>query len=201
VEIRYLLWDFGDTLADERFLWTSPTGVPGWTDCYRDLAGGEFGSRWNRGLATFDELAAEMSARLAMSTTAVVAHARRCCQRIRFFEHSWAVARSHELPQALVTVNADVFRNVVMANYPLGNAFDVVVISAEEGTEDKTDLCDLALARLGCDDRSEALLIDNLAVNVEAWRARGGAAYWFRSDADFASQFAAGSWDTLAQAT
>ena len=126
--IRYLLWDFGDTLADERFLWVSPTGVSGWTECYRDLAAGEFGSRWNRGLATFDELAAEMSERLAMSTTAVTAHARRCCERIRFFEHSWSVARARELPQALVTANPDLFPGLVIANYALEAAFDVVVI-------------------------------------------------------------------------
>ena len=42
--VRYLLWDFGDTLADQRWMWPSPEGVPGWTalakpvqDCYLGL--------------------------------------------------------------------------------------------------------------------------------------------------------------------
>lgn len=196
--IRFLLWDFGDTLVDERFLWACPTGVPDWADNYRSLAGGEFGTRWNCGNARVDDLAAEMSARLGMSSKAVIAHVRRCCSRIRFFEHSWAVARSRPLPQALVTVNADVFRDLVMANYPLEAAFDVVVVSAEEGIESKAELCELALTRLGCDDPVQALLIDNLETNVDAWRARGGSAYWFRSDDEFASHLATGSWDGLA---
>lgn len=198
-DIRYLLWDFGDTLVDERFLWTGPTGVPGWSGTYRALASGEFGTRWNCGTADFDQLADEMSARLGMPREAVVAHAQRCCADLRFFEHSWVAARSHALPQALVTVNADVFRGLVMANYPLEAAFDAVVISAEEGTDDKAELCELALARLGCEDRSQSLLIDNLEPNVDAWRSRGGTAYWFRSDEAFASRLAAGGWNALAQ--
>ena len=29
-EVRYLLWDFGDTLVDQRWMWPNPEGVPGW---------------------------------------------------------------------------------------------------------------------------------------------------------------------------
>ena len=196
--IRFLLWDFGDTLVDERFLWTGPTHVRDWTDTYRTLAGGDFGTRWNCGTAGVEDLAAEMSVRLGMSSTAVLAHVHRGCSRIRFFDHSWTVARSRALPQALVTVNPDVFRDLIMANYPLAEAFDVVVISAEEGTDSKVELCELALTRLACNDPAQALLIDNLEANVDAWRARGGSAYWFRSDDEFASQLAAAGWDGLA---
>ena len=35
--VRYLLWDFGDTLADQRWMWPSPAGVPGWTARYEAL--------------------------------------------------------------------------------------------------------------------------------------------------------------------
>lgn len=30
-EVRYLLWDFGDTLVDQRWMWAHPDGVPAWT--------------------------------------------------------------------------------------------------------------------------------------------------------------------------
>lgn len=197
-DVRFLLWDFGDTLVDEGFLWVCPSGVPDWTDAYRTLAGGPFGARWNCGTANFDELVAEMAGRLGMSKEAVLAHARRCCAEVRFYEHAWAAARARDLPQALVTVNPDVFRELVMANHPIDDVFDVVVISAEEGTESKTELCRRALTRLGCEDPARALLIDNLESNVDAWRALGGAAYRFRSDAEFGSRLAAGGWNGLA---
>jgi beta-phosphoglucomutase-like phosphatase (HAD superfamily) len=199
VDVRFLLWDFGDTLVDERFLWTAPTGVPRWTECYRELAGGEFGHRWNCGTATSDDLATEMAARLGMLHKAVLAHVRRSSARIRFFDHAWTAARSRALPQAIVTVNPDLFRELVVPNYRLAEVFDAIVVSAEEGTESKVELCEIAMTRLGCVEVSEALLLDNIEANVEAWRSRGGAAYWFRGDEEFASAFEAGGWNALAR--
>jgi FMN phosphatase YigB (HAD superfamily) len=197
-EIRFLLWDFGDTLVDERFLWTCPSGVPGWRDCYRELTTGELGRRWNCGSARFDELAREMSSRLGMSTAAVIAHAQSCSADIRFFEHAWAAARSRALPQALVTVNPHEFRDWIVPNYRLSDHFDAIVVSAEQGCESKADLCDAAVKLLGCDDRSAALLLDNIEANVDEWRSRGGSAYWFRGDEEFSSRLAVGGWNSLA---
>jgi hypothetical protein len=197
-DVRFLLWDFGDTLVDERFLWVCPPGVPGWTDCYRTIVAGEFGARWNSGAATSSELAMEMAPRLGMLTKSVRAHIVRCCGRIRFFDHAWTAAREHALPQAIVTVNPDLFRETIAPTYRLAAVFDAIVVSAEEGTEIKADLCAVAAERLGCDDPAEALLLDNIEANVDAWRARGGAAYWFRGDDEFARAFAAGGWNALA---
>jgi FMN phosphatase YigB (HAD superfamily) len=197
-DVRFLLWDFGDTLVDEHFLWVSPPGVPGWTDCYRTLVSGDFGARWNTGSATSEALVTEMAARLGMLDKSVRAHMRRCCERIRFFEHAWTAARARSLPQAIVTVNPDVFREIIVAKYRLAEVFDVIVVSAEEGTEAKTELCAAATERLGCDDPARALLLDNIEANVDAWRACGGSAYWFRGDDEFASAFATGGWNALA---
>jgi beta-phosphoglucomutase-like phosphatase (HAD superfamily) len=197
-DVRFLLWDFGDTLVDERFLWTCPRGVPDWSETYRTLAGGAFGTRWNCGTAGFDELVAEMSARLGMVPEAVLAHARRCCAELRFLEHAWTAASERALPQAIVTVNPDLFRDLIVPHYQLDGIFDVIVVSAEEGTDDKTDLCTIAATQLGCHDPSQALLIDNIEANVDGWRSRGGAAYWFRGDDVFASQLRGGGWNALA---
>jgi FMN phosphatase YigB (HAD superfamily) len=197
-DVRYLLWDFGDTLVDERFLWVCPPGFPDWSACYRALGSGEFGDRWNRGTASLDDLVEELSARLGMSRDNVLEHVHRCCREIRFFEHAWAAARSRALPQALVTVNPDLFRTLIVPNYGLTDHFDAIVVSAEAGTENKAELCDVARKQLGCDDPSTALLLDNIAANVDDWRSRGGAAYWFRGDEEFASRFASGGWNGLA---
>jgi FMN phosphatase YigB (HAD superfamily) len=197
-DVRFLLWDFGDTLVDERFLWVSPPGVSGWTDCYRTIVSGDFGARWNSGAATTDELATEMAARLGMLEKTVRAHINRCCERIRFFDHAWTVAREHPFPQAIVTVNPDLFRARIVSKYGLTDVFDAIVISAEEGTESKVALCEIATERLGCGDPATALLLDNIEANVDAWRSRGGAAYWFRGDDEFAAAFAAGGWNALA---
>jgi hypothetical protein len=69
----------------------------------------------------------------------------------------------------------------------LDDVFDVIVTSCAARTSDKVALCRIALDRLGYDgDVSRALLIDNRADLVEAWRDVGGAGYWFRGDEQFA---------------
>lgn len=44
--IRCILWDFGDTLVDERIMWPVPDGVPQWTDAWLALAGNGVLDRW-----------------------------------------------------------------------------------------------------------------------------------------------------------
>jgi FMN phosphatase YigB (HAD superfamily) len=84
-------------------------------------------------------------------------------------------------------VNSDVFSHFVVPTYALDSVFDVIVTSWEEHTLDKARLCEIALERLGGSDPAEALLIDNIEQNVDAWRARGGQAYLYESDERFAA--------------
>ena len=185
-DVRYLLWDFGDTLVDERWMWPCPEGFPSWTDAYRALGAGDLGSRWNRGELTFEEFAARLAGDVGMGFDDACAHMKRCCESVRFFEHPWATARAHLMPQAIVTINPDLFTRFVVPNFALDSVFDTIVTSWQEGTEDKAELCEIARRRLGGSDPAEALLIDNIEANVEAWRARGGQAYLFAGDDEFA---------------
>jgi hypothetical protein len=61
-EVRYVLWDFGDTLVDQRWMWPSPDMVPGWTARYAALADTDLDDRWNLGEITTDELCVVFSA-------------------------------------------------------------------------------------------------------------------------------------------
>ncbi|HTK17595.1 MAG TPA: hypothetical protein VL769_14470 [Acidimicrobiia bacterium] len=185
-DVRYFLWDFGDTLVDQRWMWPSPEGVPGWTALYRALPDSDLDTSWNVGRTTTEELLWAVAAELGCTPELLMAHTERRCGELQFFEHAWAAARAHTLPQALVTVNSDGFSRFVVPKYELASVFDVIVTSWEEHTLDKARLCELALERLGGQDPAEALLIDNIEANVDAWRARGGQAYLFVSDEEFA---------------
>jgi len=185
-DVRCLLWDFGDTLVDQRWMWPSPDGVPGWTTRYRALPGTDIDTRWSEGEMTTEELAAVFASDLGCTPELLMAHMEQRCRDVQFFEHAWAAARAHSFPQAIVTVNSDAFSRFVVPNCALDSVFDVIVTSWEEHMMDKTRLCEIALERLGCDDPAEALLIDNIEENVAAWRERGGQAYLFVSDEEFA---------------
>jgi FMN phosphatase YigB (HAD superfamily) len=186
-EVRYLLWDFGDTLADQRWMWPSPEGVPGWTALYQALPDSELDTSWNTGRTTTEELLSAFAVELGCAPELLLAHTEQRCGELQFFEHAWAAARAHTLPQALVTVNSDGFSRFVVPRYELDSVFDAIVTSWEEHTMDKARLCEIALERLGGREPAEALLIDNIEANVEAWRARGGQAYLFVGDDEFAA--------------
>ncbi len=183
--IRYLLWDFGDTLADQRWMWPSPVGLPGWTARFKAFIDSELDEQWLRGETSTEELAAIFAADLETTADALTAHIEQRCRDVQFYEHAWAAARARRRPQAIVTLNPDLFSSLIVPYYSLDAVFDEIVTSWEEATLDKAQLCRIALARLGGDDPAEALLIDNVEANVDAWRALGGAAYLFRGDAEF----------------
>lgn len=185
-----LLWDFGDTLVDERWMRQCPTGCPGWEDAWVAVMA-ELADAWNVGAVRSPEIFAAHADRTGMSPAAVKAHARDCCERIVFNATAWRVARERHVPQALVTVNPDLFADFIVARHALEDVFDVIVMSYAENTSDKSKLCQAALDRLEYrGDRSRALLIDNRLDLVDAWRRVGGAGYWFQGDEQFASDVA-----------
>jgi hypothetical protein len=184
--VRYLLWDFGDTLADQRWMWPNPEGVPGWTTRYQALPDSDLDERWNLGALTTSELMKVFASDIGATHESLMTHCDARCRDVQFYQHASAAARARVLPQAIVTVNADLFTQLVVPNYQLDATFDTIVTSWQERTLDKARLCEIALERLGGKDPAEGLLLDNIEANVDAWKALGGEAYLFRSDAAFA---------------
>lgn len=177
-----LLWDFGDTLVDERWMRRPPPECPTWEAVWVDVMA-DHADDWNIGRVGADEIFGALAGRSGMTAAAVRSHARRCCENIVFNETAWRVASERRLPQALVTVNPDLFADFVVPAYMLDDVFDVIVMSFAERTDDKPALCDVALERIGfAGPRSDALLIDNRRDLVEAWKELGGAGYWFQGD-------------------
>jgi len=180
-----LLWDFGDTLVDERWMRRCPAAHPEWEAAWTAVMD-HWADRWNAGEVGMREVFAALADRTGMTQHDVAAHARDCCRRLVFNPAAWRVAREHRLPQALVTVNPDLVARYIVPAYELATVFDVIVVSYAEGSVDKPSLCRRALDRLGFEsDRSAALLIDNRQDLVHAWQAAGGAGYWFRGDEQF----------------
>jgi hypothetical protein len=189
--IRAILWDFGDTLADERWMQTPMAGAPSWPDLYREFSSkSDLADRWNVGAVTWDDVASSFAARLGVDSAQVRNHMENCCRSISFFPLVRELSDRCKLPQGIVTVNCDAFSTVVAPHYRLQDRYDPIITSWEARTLNKADLCDIALSRWGNRySREECLLIDNKLECVEAWRARGGSAYHFRGEKDLRNQF------------
>jgi len=184
-EVGCVLWDFGDTIADQGWMRVSPPGVPEWAAGYGRVID-RVGEAWDRGDLTLSELVDHVAVELGLDPSFVLDHAKALCRDIHFYPDVLAAVRRHRLPQALVTVNPDLFVDLVVPNYRVDQHFDLVVISCQERTIDKARLCALAVERLGFEvGAGQSLLIDNLEANIQAWERLGEPGYWFRGPAIF----------------
>lgn len=186
--IKTLLWDFGDTLADETWMQTPLPGCDSWAKAYRDLVyHGPLGEQWSLGsIDTFD-VAQSLAKNIALPVDTVLYHMEAASKNVRFFSDVFAYAMSTPLPQAIVTVNPDLFSAITVAHYDLKKFFPVIVTSWEENTLSKAEICDIALHRQGLKiGRSEALLIDNKQENIDEWVDLGGVGYLFVGEREFA---------------
>jgi hypothetical protein len=182
MNLQAVLWDFGDTLADERWMLAPLDGAPDWPATYRQvLDGGDLADRWNSGAATSAEVAQVFGEALGVPAERILGHMRACCLNVCLYADVMALAAGLAAPQAIVTINPDMFSEVVVPACNLHARFQAIVTSWEERTLSKADLCDIAMSRLpGAVDRDACLLIDNRIENVVEWRARGGAPGTFR---------------------
>lgn len=191
VSIEVLLWDFGDTLVDEQWMRQAPPEYPDWAIAWNRVMS-TCAADWDTGTATEQDVFAEMSRQTGLTLAFVERHADTCCRAIVFNQVAWQTASERHRPQALVTVNCDLFVKRVARRYRLSDHFDAIVVSCLEGTTDKTTLCDVALDRLGYEGtRATALLIDNRQDLTEGWERSGGKAYLYRGDAAFAADLPA----------
>ncbi len=132
--------------------------------------------------------------RLDVNPVLVLDYMHELCRSVHFYPGiNQALANRHRRggPQALVTVNPDLV-DVVIHHYQLRDTFDIVITSWETGTEDKVELCRIALNRLGWASARGVVLIDNLTANVTSWISIGGQGYVFSDDETFVSDLANG---------
>ena len=172
--LECVLWDVGDTLADER--WLVEAGLEWEASCVR-LMDGRMGDQWNRGARSAWDVAQRVADDAGCSTQHVFDDMAGRCRSLSFFPYALAGARSVIVPRALVTVNPDIVSDVVISHYGPAELFDVIVISWQEHTTNQANLCDTALTALNVASRDHAFLIDNRADNVAAWIDRGGQGY------------------------
>jgi len=181
--IRAVLWDFGGTLADESWMLAPMDGDETWAELYREvLDTDDLVQHWNEGEASTADVVEALAVRSGKGRGAIMTHMHACCRNVQFHPKVMDLVAQTHLPQALVTINPDIFSEVV-AHYDLTHRFDVIVTSWQEGLTNKAVLCEIA--RLWLDPSlaaAECLLIDNVEQNIDDWRARGGQGLQFTGE-------------------
>jgi FMN phosphatase YigB (HAD superfamily) len=151
----------------------------------------EIGRRWMSGLATSEDVAGYLSDHLDTSEKEVYSALVQGCSRMSFNQAVWDFAKSQKAEGkklALVTVNADIFRRVIVPSHGLEKEFYTIVSSSDFRAEhpSKQPLWDAAFDNLGSEfGYANSLLIEDTRREVELFRKLGGTAYRYRNDSGF----------------
>jgi hypothetical protein len=149
------------------------------------------GAAWSLGNLETHEVVAKLAQRMTLSEAEIHAHLSRT-DLFKFFPFTYAFFRARHLPQAIVTANPSLFREMAQ-DLGFDEVTDTIVVSGEEKTLDKGALCQIAIQRMPIVCANEqALLIDDKQSNLDAWAGRGGTGYLYTTDAAFRQDVAAG---------
>lgn len=164
----------------------APTELPDWAVEWNTVMA-RLAEPWDLRVVTEGDVSRRWPDTRGSTSTSSSPMPTRAVARLRFTR--WLGSRCCAPPtQALVTVNPDAFVLRVAGRFNLAEHFDTIVVSCLEGTTNKTELCEIALDRLGyTGDRAQTLLIDNRDDVTESWERTGGAAYHYRGDDRFAT--------------
>ena len=77
--LKCVLWDFGDTLVDEKFMRRSPPTVPQWGAVWAKIVTGSTADAWDRGDIDQWQILASVAKRLSLYEEQVLSHVRWCC--------------------------------------------------------------------------------------------------------------------------
>ena len=188
-EVECVVFDFGGTLSSAPYF--STLGAEALNVIDRVLFGNvEIVGSWMTGRTTAGDVAAFLSGHLQISAAEILAALRAGCRELELNHEVWSFAQEqHRVGRkaAMVTVNADVFDDVVVPSYGLDQMFDVIVNSADHGDGRKEEvLWPKAFEALGLEyGYHNSLLIEDSLEQVERFRCLGGLGHQYVGEESF----------------
>jgi len=200
--IRCIIFDFANTLCSEYYF--APLGAEFQAVVKEAIFTGKNKARWASpwccGRLSSADVAEYLSGLTGVTPERILAGLDEGCANLRLNPAIWRFAqaqRAQGRQTALVTVNMDVFTRIVLPAQGFERVFDVVINSADYGTDDKNALCEIAFSRLDGCTFENCLLIDDSPTVIDAFQARGGMTYRYTSDKAFA-EWEVNRWKCLA---
>lgn len=191
---RAVIFDYGFTVSSEYYFNVPHPRIPDWnaliqTHVFDDK---EFAGDWMHGRVGVDDIARMVHRETGETCESVRHYLRQGCENLR--ENTAVVEfarnlRRADTPIALVTVNFDVFSDVVVPAHGYSDLFPVIINSSDHGEIDKRKLWPVAFKKLGPGiGYRNCLLIEDSVKELGQFRAAGGQAIGYTNDAAFASQ-------------
>ncbi len=151
--MKCIIFDFANTLCSE--LYFGPLGKEFQAVVKDAIFTGENKVLWARpwccGRLSSPDIAEYLSGLTGLTPERILAGLDEGCAHLQLNPAIWRFAqqqRAQGRRTALVTVNMDIFTRVVVPAHGFDQVFDVILNSADYGTEDKNALCEMAFSRL-----------------------------------------------------
>jgi beta-phosphoglucomutase-like phosphatase (HAD superfamily) len=200
-EPRCVIFDFAFTLCSQKYF--HPLGGEAEEAIDRIIFGENsenWAHPWMEGKITSREIIQHLACHLSVGEQELRNALESGCRNLTWNPAVWRFVCSQKdagRPVALVTLNMDVFTDIVVPHYRLDETFDVIVNSADEGTLDKLRLWRDAIDRLGGGlELSDCLLIDDSVRNLTRFRQAGGLAILYLDDEHFRGELAQRGYET-----
>jgi phosphoserine phosphatase len=189
-QINSVIFDFSGTLASGRYFALLGQGS---LDIIGDLVFGknstQWADPWMKGELTSDDITSYLAQKLGKPKERIVSALYKGCSTMVFNPAVRCFAaqqRAGVRKTALVTVNMDVFTNIVVPAHRLDRLFDLVLNTSDYRTLDKSKLWRTALCEFGPEySFASSLLIDDNPRMVSLFRSLGGQAFQYEGDESF----------------
>ena len=188
-----VIFDYGFTLSSEYYFNIPHPRIAHWREVIQEsvFSSESVTSDWMRGRISLREIAKILQNRTGEDLESILAYLRDGCRKLRenhaVVSLAWKL-KEHAIPIGLVTVNFDVFSDIIVPEHRYDELFDVIVNSCDHGETDKRVLWPMAFAKLGGHiGYSNCLLIEDGEKNPQRFREAGGHAIQYADDATFAT--------------
>ena len=203
-QIKSVIFDFDGTLSSGRYF--SPLG-PDALDAIGQLVFGgnsaQWADPWMKGDISCRDVAAYLSNQLPETEERILSALHDGCSNMPINAAVLdfaSLSRQSGRKTALVTVNMDVFTEIVVPAHGLDAVFDLVLNTADHGTLDKSTLWRKALVSFGPEHSfSSALLIDDSPRMTALFESLGGVAYRYQGNEGFQDWMESSGWQTEMQ--
>jgi FMN phosphatase YigB (HAD superfamily) len=191
-----VIFDYGFTMSSEYYFNVPHPGIHGWSELIQAsvFADTRVARAWMYGEIGIGDIARIIQDATGEEHASILHYLRIGCRHLRENAAVAAFARrlkASGVPIGLVTVNFDIFNEVIVPEHGYDKLFDVIVNSCDYAEIDKRVLWPIAFSHLGAHiGYANSLLIEDGPENPQRFRDLGGYAIEYTDDAAFRREIA-----------
>jgi len=186
--IKAVIFDYGLTIGCEYYFNKPHPEITNWSELIQEIAFRDtgFSEKWMKGELRTQDIAEEISNRTSVSCAEIEEFLRIGCQSIKENAEVVAFARylkKNHFPIAMVTVNFDIFNEVIIPFHGYAEVFPVIVNSCDFGTFDKSSLWPIAFSKMNpVVNYDDCLLIEDKESEIDKFIGHGGQAIHYTGE-------------------